>query len=188
MKKNILLSAILFGLMILPQSAMGQGFLNKIAKKLAKTDEKTEITAKPIEQENGIVVINPLAKSVDVELVGAYGTSTSTNFGNVELVLKVNVKIPESKISFGGNAGSKGTMAFDEEGNVYKMVYPSVSSKFDVVEGMVMRIALKENDAFQKVPKAALVFPVVKLFTHLNYDVRDEIIFKNVPVLWDVEH
>ncbi len=81
---------------------------------------------------------------------GGYGISTSDMYGYVEVVMKVNMKLNKSSVSFGGKKSSLSTMATDADGNVYKM---------------------KSN-------------------TYHSYDVEPGtlITFKNVPILWDVEH
>ncbi|MBQ8047254.1 MAG: hypothetical protein IJ196_04940 [Prevotella sp.] len=196
MKKLQLLGMLAISMTLMPQVSQAQGILKKLNKGLEKVNKtlgnatsKADLaTGQASQQEDGVLVYNPLSKAIDIELVGAYGVSTSENFGIVELVLKVNVKIPESHILLGGDAGSKGTMAYDTEGNVYKMVYPSVGHDYDITEGLTVRIVMKGSDSFQKVPKSVTSFPVLKLFAHLNWDYRGEIMFKNVPVAWDVEH
>ena len=51
---------------------------------------------------SGGTMQNPLAQAADIELVGAYGKSTSENYGTVYLVLRVKMKANESRIGFGG--------------------------------------------------------------------------------------
>ena len=196
MKKIIIACLAVATCFTFPQVSSAQGILKKINKGIQKVNKALEgaetkvdlATNQAVKQADGALVYNPLKDNVDIQLVGAYGVSTSENYGNVELVLKVNVKIPETSIRFGGNAGSRGTMAFDADGNVYKMVHASIGENFDVTEGLTIRILLDGDNAFQKVKKSVTEFPVVKLFTHLNWDNREEITFKNVPVQWDVEH
>ena len=210
MKKLLSICIIALSFAMMPQQMEAQGLLKKINKGLEKVNKvldkaKPDATVAPatadvttataevnpvaeVSKADGVVVLNPLKNAVDVELVGAYGVSTSENWGNVELILKVKMHNPLTKILLGGDLGQKGTMAFDADGNVYKMFYPTVGSDFDVIEGLAVRIVLNGNNAFQKVSKKVDVFPIVKLFAHLTYDIRDEITFKNVPVQWDVEH
>lgn len=197
MKKVLTFCIVALSVAMMPQTVSAQGILKKLNKGLEKVNkaldgdsEKADmVTGQAFKQENGITVYNPIKKAVDVELVGAFGVSTSENYGNVELVLKVTMKAPETSIGFGGKTGSQQTIAFDADGNSYKMTHTSTWTNFDVTEGLPVKIVLSGDDAFQKVRKTG-VLPVVKLYTHIAYssDKSGELQFKNVPVQWDVEH
>ena len=67
------------------------------------------------------MMYNGVSQWLDVELVGVYGVSTSNNYGYVEVVMKVNMKLNKSSVSFGGKKSSMSTMATDADGIVYKM-------------------------------------------------------------------
>lgn len=198
MKRLMMMCLVAMGFLAAPQAVEAQGFLKKLNKGLEKVNKalgdnntKAEVTtAQTVRQANGITVSNPIQKLVEVELVGAYGVSTSENYGNVELVLKVTMKAPESRIGFGGNGGGgTQTIAFDSDGNSYKMTHESTWTSFDVTEGLPVKVVLSGEDAFQKVHKTALL-PIVKLYAHIGYSdgMSGELQFKNVPVQWDVEH
>lgn len=113
MKKILFLSFMLIGLTSAPQQMLAQGFLGKVAKDLEKVNKgidkantKAQVaTGKAQVQENGVVVMNPVSRVMAVEVVGAVGHSISENFGNVELVLRVNMKTPTNKILLGGSYG-----------------------------------------------------------------------------------
>jgi hypothetical protein len=124
--------------------------------------------------------MNPVSKAMNVEVVKAIGRSTSENFGDVELVLRVNVKEPVSSIALGGSWGQGKTQAFDADGNVYKMNMPSVSDRYDVTEGLPVKITCSP---FLKVRKTASL-AIVKLVAKCG-DASGEITFKNVPIEWD---
>ena len=102
------------------------------------------------------------------------------SFGDVELVLRVNVKEPVSSIALGGSWGQGKTQAFDADGNVYKMNMPSVSDRYDVTEGLPVKITCSP---FLKVRKTASL-AIVKIVAKCG-DASGEITFKNVPIEWD---
>ena len=113
-----------------PIQAQGFGSILKKAKKVltpSSEPAKTEATqAKPAASNaaeepiaTGGTLINPLKDKVDVQLVGAYGKSTSENYGEVSLVLKVKMIANKNEISIGGNSNWP-VMLIDEEGNAIK--------------------------------------------------------------------
>ena len=188
MKRLILISLVALGIIAVPQSVGAQGFLKKLSKGLEsvnkgldKTSDKASVaTGQAVTQENGVFVMNPVSKAMNVEVVKAIGRSTSENFGDVELVLRVNVKEPVSSIALGGSWGQGKTQAFDADGNVYKMNMPSVSDRYDVTEGLPVKITCSP---FLKVRKTASL-AIVKLVAKCG-DASGEITFKNVPIEWD---
>ena len=188
MKKIIVFCLVALGIIAAPQNVEAQGFLKKLSKGLEsvnkgldKTGDKvSEATGQAVTQENGVFVMNPVSKAMNVEVVKAIGRSTSENFGDVELVLRVNVKEPVSSIALGGSWGQGKTQAFDADGNVYKMNMPSVSDRYDVTEGLPVKITCSP---FLKVRKAASL-AIVKIVAKCG-DASGEITFKNVPIEWD---
>ena len=188
MKKIIVFCLVALGIIAAPQNVEAQGFLKKLSKGLEsvnkgldKTGDKvSEATGQAVTQENGVFVMNPVSKAMNVEVVKAIGRSTSENFGDVELVLRVNVKEPVSSIALGGSWGQGKTQAFDADGNVYKMNMPSVSDRYDVTEGLPVKITCSP---FLKVRKTASL-AIVKLVAKCG-DASGEITFKNVPIEWD---
>jgi hypothetical protein len=171
-----------------PQNVEAQGFLKKLSKGLESVnkgldkagDKASVATGQAVTQENGVFVMNPVSKAMNVEVVKAIGRSTSENFGDVELVLRVNVKEPVSSIALGGSWGQGKTQAFDADGNVYKMNMPSVSDRYDVTEGLPVKITCSP---FLKVRKTASL-AIVKIVAKCG-DASGEITFKNVPIEWD---
>jgi len=188
MKRLILISLVALGIIAVPQSVGAQGFLKKLSKGLESVnkgldkagDKASVATGQAVTQENGVFVMNPVSKAMNVEVVKAIGRSTSENFGDVELVLRVNVKEPVSSIALGGSWGQGKTQAFDADGNVYKMNMPSVSDRYDVTEGLPVKITCSP---FLKVRKTASL-AIVKLVAKCG-DASGEITFKNVPIEWD---
>ena len=102
MKRLILISLVALGIIAVPQSVEAQGFLKKLSKGLESVnkgldkagDKASVATGQAVTQENGVFVMNPVSKAMSVELVKAVGHSSSENFGDVALVLRVNVKEP----------------------------------------------------------------------------------------------
>ena len=188
MKRLILISLVALGIIAVPQNVEAQGLLKKLSKGLESVnkgldkagDKASVATGQAVTQENGVFVMNPVSKAMNVEVVKAIGRSTSENFGDVELVLRVNVKEPVSSIALGGSWGQGKTQAFDADGNVYKMNMPSVSDRYDVTEGLPVKITCSP---FLKVRKTASL-AIVKLVAKCG-DASGEITFKNVPIEWD---
>jgi hypothetical protein len=155
--------------------------LESVNKGLDKAGDKVSVaTGQAVTQENGVFVMNPVSKAMSVEVVKAVGHSISENFGDVALVLRVNVKEPVNSIALGGSWGQGKTQAFDADGNVYKMNMPSVSDRYDVTEGLPVKITCSP---FLKVRKTASL-AIVKLVAKCG-DASGEITFKNVPIEWD---
>ena len=188
MKKLFSICIVAMSILAMPQCVQAQGFLGKLSKGLEKVNKgldnasnKAQVaTGQAVQQENGVIVMNPISKSMGVEVVKAVGRSTSENFGNVEIVLRVSVKEPVSSIALGGSWGQGRTQAFDADGNVYKMDMPSVSDRYDVTEGIASKITCSP---FMKVRKTAS-FAVVKIVAKCG-DASGELTLKNVPIEWD---
>lgn len=188
MRKFIVICLVALGIIAAPQNVEAQGLLKKLSKGLDSVnkgldkagDKVSETTGQAVTQENGVFVMNPVSKAMSVELVKAVGHSSSENFGDVALVLRVNVKEPVNSIALGGSWGQGKTQAFDADGNVYKMNMPSVSDRYDVTEGIPVKITCSP---FLKVRKAASL-AIVKIVAKCG-DASGEITFKNVPIEWD---
>lgn len=188
MKKLIVICLVALGIIATPQNVEAQGLLKKLSKGLDSVnkgldkagDKVSEATGQAVTQENGVFVMNPVSKAMSVEVVKAVGHSSSENFGDVALVLRVNVKEPVNSIALGGSWGQGKTQAFDADGNVYKMNMPSVSDRYDVTEGIPVKITCSP---FLKVRKAASL-AIVKIVAKCG-DASGEITFKNVPIEWD---
>ena len=188
MKKLIVICMAALGIIAAPQNVEAQGFLKKLSKGLDSVnkgldkagDKVSEATGQAVTQENGVFVMNPVSKAMSVEVVKAVGHSSSENFGDVSLVLRVNVKEPVNSIALGGSWGQGKTQAFDADGNVYKMNMPSVSDRYDVTEGLPVKITCSP---FLKVRKTATL-AIVKIVAKCG-ESSGEITFKNVPIDWD---
>ena len=90
------------------------------------------------------------------------------------------MKAAENSIALGGSWGQGKTMAFDADGNVYKMNMPSVSDRYDVTEGLATKITLNPFLKVRKTDKFAVVKVVAKCG-----DASGEVNMKNVPIEWD---
>ena len=133
----------------------------------------------------GGTLINPLKDKVDVQLVGAYGKSTSENYGEVSLVLKVKMIANKNEISIGGNSNWP-VMLIDEEGNVSEPRYLGWTP-YSVSEGIYMKIILKDSSTFTNVKKSAKIIQKAQIALSLSYDEKGLLIMKNVPIQWDVQ-
>lgn len=188
MKKFFVICMVALGIIAAPQNVEAQGFLKKLTKGLDSVnkgldkagDKVSEATGQAVTQENGVFVMNPVSKAMSVEVVKAVGHSISENFGDVSLVLRVNVKEPVNSIALGGSWGQGKTQAFDADGNVYKMNMPSVSDRYDVTEGLPVKITCSPFLKVRKIASLAIVKIVAKCG-----ESSGEITFKNVPIEWD---
>lgn len=188
MKKYFLTSLVLLGLTIAPQELQAQAFLKKLTKGLEKVNKGLDnandatlvVTGQAVQLGNGVLVMSPVSRSMDIDSVRAVGHSTSDNFGDVELIIRVKAKVPVNSIALGGSWGQGKTMAFDTNGNVYKMNMPSVSDRYDVTEGFPVMI---NCSPFLKVRKQTGL-SIVKLVAKCG-DESGEITFKNIPIEWD---
>lgn len=189
MKKMLFwMSFVLMAVFCAPTQTQAQGLFGKISKGLEKANKALEgandkaqvASGQAAKLENGVLITNPVSAAMDVMDVKAIGRSTSENFGNVELVLRVKVKAPENSIALGGSWGQGKTQAFDADGNVYKMNMPSVSDRYDVTEGLPIKITCSPFLKVRKTDKFAIVKIVAKCG-----DASGEINLKNVPIEWD---
>ncbi len=189
MKKIFAICIVAMGLVSMPQSVSAQGFLGKLTKGIEKVNKaldnastKTQIATGQAEQQtNGVIVINPVSKAMAVEVVKAIGRSSSENFGDVEIILRVSVKEPVNSIALGGSWGQGKTQAFDADGNVYKMKMPSVSDRYEVTEGLPVKITCSP---FLKVRKSNTSLAIVKIVAKCG-EASGEMTLKNVPIEWD---
>ena len=211
MKKCIKLFMALVMLFFTVQPANAQ--LGKLLKKVGNTvetvaskkgdvngikyDNKTlpsEFVVSSTTTESGSVILNPFSKAVDIQLVGAYGKSTSDSYGTVSLVLKVMMKDNKSRISFGGRGQFPGsdvasnTMCIDQNGELYCSDSQTTSESYDVSEGVYVKLKLESPyNLFINVKKTARVLQVIKLGLYIDANTTGYITMKNVPILWDVK-
>ncbi len=135
----------------------------------------------------GGTIRNPLPGIVDIQLVGVYGKSTSTNYGEVNLVFQVKMISNLTSIKFGCNSELPALM-IDQDGNTYKPHGTAGWSPYDVTEGVYMKIPLKETAAFIDVKRTATTIRQLQIGVSTSYNDKGLIILKNVPIQWDVEH
>lgn len=151
-----------------------------------ETKEKISVKASAIPMTNGGTIENPLAEAADIELVGAYGQSTSTNYGTVYLVFKVNMKLNKSMIAFGGNESGSKTMAVDYDGNSY-FTDSMASQNCDVTEGIPVKVKVDGRyQHFQDVKKSVQAFQIMKVSVYIDASHRGQITLRDIPVRWDV--
>lgn len=202
MKRNIRLSvaAIAMSLMAVPANAQLGNILKKAKKAVESvtnvtgttttgtTSAAATATAKEFTQENGVTVQNPMAAHYDVQLVGAYGKSTSTNYGEVYLVVKVKMIDNETALRFGGNVELP-VMAVDTDGNQYSPMESAGWYDKPVSEGMYVKVNLGDlkSCTFKDVKKTATKLQMIRIGTNLSYSLKGLVTFKNVPIQWDVE-
>lgn len=164
------------------------GNLLKKTKDAAKKATESTVNKSEIKPENGGTIFNPLSSILDLQFVGAYGKSTSENFGEVYLVFVANIKEPGiGKITMGGGAGrNEKSLAVDAQGNSYKI--GSSGERYEVMEGVPVKLVCNAKDAsFHNVKKTAESFSVVKYEIYVNAGNRDLVTLKNIPIQWDVE-
>ena len=135
---------------------------------------------------SGGTMENPLAGVLDVELVGAYGTSTSLNYGTVYLVFKAKMIANKTSAGFGGSVRNVASVAVDQDGNLYN-TGTNGQYRRNLTEGIAVKVTLDEKDAqFQDVKKTATTMQMIKLGVYIDAQNAGTITFKNVPVQWDV--
>ena len=176
--------------------AQGLGGLLKKVKKTAEkvtgtttptssTSPGAQTTALPVKEVTmtaGGTIANPLAGSVcDIELVGLYGKGTSLNYGTVTPVFKVRMVLNKSEVQIGFPA------AFDQDGNTYKPNYYNIKKTYDVTEGVFVKITAADGWIFKDVKKTATTFSVMKMDVYADSEHEGTVVFKDVPILWDVE-
>ena len=143
-------------------------------------EDAREKVAKLLGAEPGEIIF-----TAGVQLVGAYGKSTSENYGEVSLVLKVKMIANKNEISIGGNSNWP-VMLIDEEGNVSEPRYLGWTP-YSVSEGIYMKIILKDSSTFTNVKKSAKIIQKAQIALSLSYDEKGLLIMKNVPIQWDVQ-
>ncbi len=190
MRKVLMVLALAIGLLFLgvqPAEAQLGGLLKKAKKAISDVTAVAggaEVGVAAVTLPGGGTMQNPVASVADVQLVGVFGKSTSTNYGEVYLVLKVKMIANKTNISIGGNSGLPPIM-IDQAGNSYKI--PLGWYNYDVVEGVYVTLVLNEHATFKDVRKSAVILQQVRIGIRVDSDNRGLLTFKNVPVLWDVD-
>lgn len=197
MRKNLFVLALVAVIAALnPFSAEAQGLgglLKKGKQALEKVSNTTtdnsnqKNTAKAVATkfENGIEMINPMAEYIDVTPVGLYGITTSENYGDAYLVLKVMMKEPASKASFGGSINNEKMIAVDASGKVYNTDSNGTFS-FDTPEGIPVSVVMNQPAImFTGIKKGTEVMPMVKFGILIDAYHKGNLTLKNVPIFWD---
>lgn len=136
---------------------------------------------------SGGTMENPFAGVLDVELVGAYGKSTSLNYGTVYLVFKAKMIANRTSAGFGGSVKNVASVAVDQDGNLYN-TGTNGQYRRNLTEGIAVKVTLDEKDAqFQNVKKTATTMQMIRLGVFIDPQNSGTITFKNVPVQWDVD-
>ena len=194
-RKSLWVSLAFLSLCAMPVQAQGLGGLFKKAKKVLTNSSETTTTSQAqtaatttaVEEPiaSGGTLTNPLKSKVEVQLVGAYGKSTSENYGEVHLVFKIKMIANKNELPIGGNANWP-AMLIDEEGNTSKMKYEGWFP-YPVSEGIFMKIPLNDSSAFVNVKKSAKVIQKAQIALSLSYEEKGFVTLKNVPIQWDVQ-
>lgn len=196
MRKNLAKPLLLAAVLVfsgIPASAQGlSGLYNKVKKTSEKVLSKPSTSSKPMKAtavtgvalDNGITISNPLAEAMEIVPMGLYGVSTSENFGNCYLVIKVKMLLPESKTNF-GSVGSERMIAVDTNGKTYTVdaggAYPH-----ETPEGIMVNVVMNENDLmFEGVKKSVTEMQMVKFGVYVDYNTKGYVTLRNVPIFWD---
>ena len=193
MTKALLLTAALL-ISGAQANAQGLGGLLKKAKEATKKIEnalgtntdKSEKgqTVNKILFTNGIEISNPLSSAMEIVPVGLYGTSTSENYGNCYLVIKVKMHLPESEAKF-GSVGYEKMMAVGPDGKTYQ-VDAGGSYTFPTPEGIMVNVAIDQKDLmFEGVKKSVTEMQMVKFGAYVDYNTKGYVTLRNVPIFWD---
>lgn len=193
-RTSIILSIAFLSFCAMPMQGQGlSGFLKKAAQALTtpsnssntSTSQNTNTVSAAEEQiATGGTLVNPLKDKVQVELVGAYGKSTSENYGEISLVFKIKMIANTNEMRIGCNANWP-AMLIDDDGNVSK-VRTEGWYDYTVTEGIFMKVPLKDEQTFTNVRKSCKV--IQKAQIALSVDRTGMLVLKNVPVQWDVQH
>ena len=150
-----------------------------------QSNTKTNSSGSTVALENGGTLTNPMPQIIDVQLVGVYGKSTSTNYGTVHLVFKVKMIENRNSISFGVNVNYPGLM-IDQDGNTYKTQESAGWYDYSVTEGIYMKLPI-DKTWFVDVKKTVTTIQQLQIGISAGYGKSGLIVLKNVPIQWDVE-
>lgn len=194
-RKTVIMGIALLSLTAMPMHAQGLGGFLKKAQKFLDTpaasssssaSTKTSTASSAEEQiATGGTLVNPLRSQVQVELVGAYGKSTSENYGEVSLVLKVKMIANQKWMKIGCNANWP-AMLIDDDGNVSK-VRTEGWYDYAVTEGIFIKVPLKDEQTFVNVRKSCKVIQKAQIALSVEGNGTGMMVLKNVPVQWDVQ-
>lgn len=198
-KKILLLCAALLTFGAMDMNAQGLGGLLKKVKKgvevvTGATSSSSTTPSSPLKPQGteaaidgGGTIRNPIPSTADIQLVGAYGKTTSTNYGEVSLVFKVKMISNLTSISFGCNSELPALM-IDQDGNTYTPHGTAGWASYPVTEGVYMKIELKPSVNFIDVKRTATTIQQLQIGVSTSYENKGLIVLKNVPIQWDVKH
>ena len=185
---------LLMFFMVQPSHAQLGKIFKKVTKSLgtpasqapAKSESSSQKTAVAIP--SGGTMVNAFSDVMDVELVGAYGKSTSENYGTIGLVLKIKMKANEEYVSLGGNEGfpnqaSTKLLGIDQDGQTY--IADGGSERYNVTEGVFIKVDLgaHQGTTIQNVKKTATTLQVLKVPVYIDAKNRGYLTFRDVPVV-----
>lgn len=151
------------------------------------TTTSSESVGADVPIEGGGTISNPIPSIADIQLVGAYGKSTSANYGEVSLVFRVKMIANRTSLKFGCNAELPALM-IDQDGNTYKTHESAGWYPYDVSEGVYMKVPLRNSASFVDVKRTATTIQHLQFGVNASYNEKGLVILKNVPIQWDVEH
>lgn len=189
MKKFLSLTGVVILLPFLSApDAAAQGLGGFLKKAKTTVEQVTSIlptsAGTPVVLPNGAQVINPISDAIEIIPVGLYGVSTSENFGEVYLVVQVEVKRNVPNILLGCVRNDK-MVALGTSGTLYN-IDSSGGYRFDVIEGMPVTLKLDTKELrFLDVKKSDAAMSQVKLGVLVDNDHLGVVTFKNLPILWD---
>lgn len=148
-------------------------------------EKATEPTVNTLVTSSGIGIANPVSSFIEIEPVGLYGVSTSENFGNAYLVLKVKNKIPKDVTSFGSSVQNQKMIAVDNKGKVYN-IDASGTYGYDTPEGLMIQVVLDQPGLmFTDIKKDVNMMQQVKFGVIKDAQHQGNVTLTNVPIFWD---
>ena len=149
------------------------------------TKTATETTASTLVTSSGIGISNPVNSFVEIEPVGLYGVSTSENFGDAYLVLKVKNMTTKDRTSFGSSVQNQKMIAVDNKGKVYN-IDASGTIGYDTPEGLMIQVVLDEPALrFTDIKKDVNMMQQVKFGVIQDAYHQGNVTLSNVPIFWD---
>lgn len=134
---------------------------------------------------SGIGISNPVSSFIEIEPVGLYGVSTSENFGDAYLVLKVKKLIPKDETRFGSSVKNQKMFAVDKNGKVYN-IDSSGHYGYDTPEGIMVTVVLDEPGLmFTDIKKDVDMMQQVKFGVFSDAQNQGNVTLSNVPIFWD---
>lgn len=162
--------------------------VEKVFDKKLGTDESTSEDASSVSEtvgSSGIIISSPVSSFIEIEPIGLYGVSTSENFGNAYLVLKVKNLVPKDITRFGSSVENKKMIAVDTNGKVYN-IDSSGHYGYDTPEGLMVKVVLDEPGLmFTDIRKDVNMMQQVKFGVFSDAQHQGNVTLNNVPIFWD---